>query len=132
MDSVKIFIIKNGERQIAELLCDSERVTITLIMEDGYRNSYTGDDFYKCLGHVREDHRDVSFLCKGAKINVHTSSMSSQMSLGVKAYELTMGKRAFRRDLVSIFDYEENNLTNDPEVQEQFFMRWVDSDISDE
>ncbi|CAI8922256.1 hypothetical protein [Pseudomonas sp. IT-P294] len=132
MDSVKIFIIKNGERQIAELLCDSERVTITLIMEDGYRKSYTGDDFYKCLGHVREDHRDVSFLCKGAKINVHTSSMSSQMSLGVKAYELTMGKRAFRRDLVSIFDYEENNLTNDPEVQEQFFMRWVDSDISDE
>lgn len=132
MDSVKIFIIKNGERQIAELLCDSERVTITLIMEDGYRNSYTGDDFYKCLGHVREDHRDVSFLCKGAKINVHTSSMSSQMSLGVKAYELTMGKRAFRRDLVNIFDYEENNLTNDPEVQEQFFMRWVDSDIADE
>jgi hypothetical protein len=54
------------------------------------------------------------------------------MSLGVKAYELTLGKQAFRSDLVSIFDYEENNLTNEPEVQEEFFMRWVESDISDE
>ena len=51
--------------------------------------------------------------------------MSSQMSLGVKAYELTLGKQALRSDLVSIFDYEENNLTNEPKVQEDFFMRWL-------
>lgn len=132
MDSVTILIIKNGKRQPAELLCDSENLSITFVMEDGYRNSYSGDDFYKCLGHIREDHRDVTFLCKGAKINVHPSSMSSQMSLGVKAYELTLGKQALRSDLVSIFDYEENNLTNESEVQEEFFMRWVESDISDE
>jgi hypothetical protein len=58
--------------------------------------------------------------------------MSSQMSLGAKAYELTLGKRAFRSDVVNIFDYEENNLTNDPKVQKDFFMRWVESDISEE
>ena len=50
--------------------------------------------------------------------------MSSQMSLGVKAYELTLGKRALLSDIVNIFDYEENNLTNDPNLQEEFFLQW--------
>jgi len=46
------------------------------------------------------------------------------MSLGVKAYELTLGKRALLSDIVNIFDYEENNLTNDPNLQEEFFLQW--------
>lgn len=132
MDSVEIAIIKNDKRQSAELLCDSENLTITFVMKNGYQKSYAGDNFYICLGHIRQDHSDVIFLCKGAKINVHPSSMSSQMSLGVKAYELTLGKYATRNDLINIFDYEENNLTNDPEVQRDFFMRWFESDIEEE
>ena len=67
MDSIKILIIKNGKRQAAELLCDSENLTITFVMENGYRKSYSGDDFYKCLGHVREDHRDILFCVKEQK-----------------------------------------------------------------
>ena len=132
MNSVSIVVIKNGNRQTAELLCNSKNLTITIAMNDGYRKSYTGDDFYKCLAHVRRDHRDIIFMCKGAKINVHPSSMSSQMSLGVKAYELTLGKRASLDDIVNIFDYEENNLTNDPDVQKEFFLRWFWSEIADE
>jgi hypothetical protein len=131
MDNVEIFIIRNGSREAAKLCCNSESLSITFILQDGYRKTYTGSDFYECLGHIREDHRDVVFLCKGSKINVHPSTMSSQMTLGVKAYELTLGKPALRTDLVSIFDYEENNLTNDPKVQRDFFMRWVESDISE-
>ena len=91
------------------LLCDSESSTIIFTMEDGYQNSNTGDNFYKYLGNVRKYHPEIIFLCKDAKINVHPSSMSSQVSLGVKAYELTAGKRAFLDDVVNIFDYEENN-----------------------
>ena len=132
MDSIEIVIIKNGRRQIAKLLCDSVTLSINFVMTDGYSNTYAGTDFYDCLGNIRKEHCDIVFLCKGAKINVHPSSMSSQMSLGVKAYELTLGKYASRSDLVNIFDYEETNLTNDPEVQRNFFMRWVESDISEE
>ncbi|WP_460163567.1 hypothetical protein [Pseudomonas sp. S2_F03] len=128
MNSVEITIAKNGKRQTAELLCDSENLTITIIMKDGYQKSYTGDDFYKCLGNVRRDHPDIIFMCKGAKINVHPSTMSSQMTLGVKAYELTLGKRALLGDIVNIFDYEESNLTNNPDLQEDFFIRWYESD----
>lgn len=131
MDRVEIAIIRNGERQQAELLCDSESLTITFVMADGYRKSYTGSDFYECLGLIRHDHSDVSFLCKGAKVNVHPSSMSSQMTLGVKAYELTLGKYALRSDVVNIFDYEENDLTNDPEDQKKFFKQWIESDVPD-
>jgi hypothetical protein len=101
-------------------------------MEDGYSKTYAGADFYDCLGNIRKEHHNIVFLCKGAKVNVHPSSMSSQMTLGVKAYELTLGKYASRSDLVNIFDYEENNLTNDPEIQRDFFMRWIESDISEE
>ncbi|MGJ7518597.1 hypothetical protein ACSFE6_30180 [Pseudomonas baetica] len=131
MDRVEITIIKDKKRQRAELFCNSAPLSITFIMEDGYQNSYIGDDFYKCFGHLRKDHPDITFLCKGAKINVHPSSMSSQMTMGVKAYELTMGKHALRGDIVNIFDYEENNLTNDPQLQQEFFMKWFDSDISE-
>lgn len=128
MDNVKVTIIRNGKRQQAQLCCNSKNLTITFVMEDGYNKSYTGDDFYECLGHLREDHPEIVFLCKGAKVNVHPSSMSSQMSLGAKAYELTMGKNASRKDVVDIFDYEENNLTNDPKVQQRFFKQWMEAD----
>jgi len=132
MNTIKISICKNGERQTAMLLCDPKCLTITFTMEDGYQNSYVGNDFYKCLGKVRADHPDLIFLCKGAKINVHPSTMSSQMSLGVKAYELTLGKRALLSDIVNIFDYEENNLTNDPNLQEEFFLNWFGSSLINE
>lgn len=63
---------------------------------------------------------------------MHPSSMSSQMTLGVKAYELTLGKQALRTDIVNIFDYEDKNLTNDPNTQQDFFKQWMESDIIDD
>lgn len=63
----------------------------------------------------------MTFLCKGAKLNVMPSRMASQMSAGLVAYEITLGKQATRKDIVHIFDYEEENLTNDPKEQIDFF-----------
>ena len=62
MNAIKISICKNGERQTAMLLCDSKSLTITFTMEDGYQNSYVGNNFYKNLGKVRADHPNVIFL----------------------------------------------------------------------
>ncbi|WP_460116984.1 hypothetical protein [Pseudomonas sp. S2_C03] len=132
MDRVEIAIIKQGERQQADLLCDSDNTTITFVMGNGYSQSYAGNDFYQCLGQIRKEHQDVTFLCKGAKINVHPSSMSSQMTQGVKAYELTLGRNATRRDVVNIFDYEDKNLTNNPDLQKQFFERWLDTEATND
>ena len=49
------------------------------------------------------------------------------MSAGLVAYEMTLGKQASREDIVHIFDYEENNLTNNPKEQIDFFKMWLAS-----
>ncbi|SFU46455.1 hypothetical protein SAMN05428951_101841 [Pseudomonas sp. OV546] len=69
----------------------------------------------------------MTFLCKGAKINVTPSRMASQMSAGLVAYELTLGKQATFDDIVHLFDYEENNLTNNPQEQVDFYKKWLAS-----
>ena len=43
------------------------------------------------------------------------------MTAGLKAYELKMGEQARRSDLVNIFDYDDNNLTNNPSKQNVFW-----------
>jgi hypothetical protein len=99
-------------------------------MENGSRRTYTGHDFYACLGLLRADFPEVKFLCKGAKLNVYPSRMSSQMSAGIVAYELYMGKPAEQEDIVNIFDHEENDITQDIQQQTDFYKRWIESLIN--
>ncbi|MHC8306471.1 hypothetical protein [Pseudomonas sp. PB3P13] len=127
---VPLTISIEGRQETAQLVCDSSTVSIMFTRQNGYNKTYSDRNFYKCFGRVREDHPDILFLCKGSKINVHPSSMSAQMTLGLKAYELVLGKPAEREDLVYIFDYEEQNLTNKPNEQKEFFMQWIRSDKS--
>ncbi len=49
------------------------------------------------------------------------------MSLGLKAYELSMGITPSLDDIVYIFDYDDINLAKDPGEQEVFFNEWVES-----
>lgn len=51
--------------------------------------------------------------------------MASQMSAGLVAYEMTLGQQATNDDIVHLFDYEEENLTNDPQEQIDFFRKWL-------
>ena len=53
--------------------------------------------------------------------------MSSQMSTGLVAYELKLGIPSEEEDLVRIFDYEDENLTNNIEEQRTFYKRWLES-----
>ncbi|MGY2397462.1 hypothetical protein [Pseudomonas sp. SDO5271_S396] len=106
---------------------DTNKSIMTFSEADNFKKIYEGGDMYACLKKIRTDFPQIQFLCKGAKINVRPSSMSSQMSGGMVAYELTLGKRATREDLVHIFDYEDHNLTNDPLEQEAFYKKWIES-----
>ena len=91
------------------------------------KKAYTPHDIYECLGLLRADFPETKFLCKGSKINVHPSRMSSQMSAGVAAYELHLGKPSEQEDVVNIFDYEEDDITNDIQQQRDFYRRWIES-----
>ena len=124
MEQISITIITNNHREQALLTCDPTDISISIQSNSGCCGKFSGDDFYDCLGKIRLAFPDTAFLCKGSKVNVRPSSMSSQMCLGVKAYEMTLGKTASRSDMVDIFEYEEHDLTNDPQAQKDFYMRW--------
>ncbi len=115
--------------QKTDLICDNEAISITLCRENTPPETYTERNFYKCFGLLRKNNPDITFFCKGAKINVHPSSMSAQMTRGLKAYELEIDREPSLNDLVFIFDYEDQQLTNDPEEQSTFYYNWVKSRI---
>lgn len=125
MKSREITIIKNGLRENALIEYEGGKPTLNLVLRDGARKSYTAMDLYESFGLLRSDLKDIKFLCKGARINVHTSGMSSHMSNGLVAYEMTMGIP--EGELVHIFSYDESNLTNDIQEQHDFCQRWAES-----
>ena len=127
MTTLDFTISVAGVKETAYLTCNNNDVSIIFSMNNGFCKTYTDSNFYTCFGRIREDNPNILFLCKGFKINVHPSSMSAQMSLGLKAYELTMGKAPTRDDIVYIFDYDDKNLTNNPEEQRDYFIKWIKS-----
>ncbi|NWD26234.1 hypothetical protein HX864_23405 [Pseudomonas yamanorum] len=127
MKTKNIKAIINNKKQDVTFQYDSAHIKLKFSEADDFKKIYTGEDMYICLAKVRVDFPHIKFLCKGAKLNVRPSSMASQMSGGMVAYELTMGKRPTREDLVHIFEYEEHNITNDPNEQNDFYNRWLDS-----
>ncbi|MBI6912198.1 hypothetical protein JET67_27860 [Pseudomonas palleroniana] len=127
MKTKKIKAIKNNIETHVTFKYDSNHIKLKFSEADNFAKVYTAEDMYKCLAKVRSDFPHIQFLCKGAKINVRPSTMASQMSGGMVAYELTLGKRVTREDLVHIFDYEEHDLTNDPQDQDNFYKKWITS-----
>lgn len=125
MKTKKIKAIINNIEKDVTFKYDATEIKLMFSEADNFKKIYSAEDMYRCLAKVRADFPSIQFLCKGAKINVTPSSMASQMSGGLVAYELTLGKRATRENLVHIFDYEEQNLTNDPEEQRRFYEAWI-------
>lgn len=131
MDTQKIMAIINNQKTEVIVKYDTEKLLMTFSEADNFKKTYQGKDIYTCLANVRADFPHISFLCKGAQINVMPSRMASQMSAGLVAYEMTLGKQASRDDIVHLFDYEEKNLTNNPQEQIEFFKQWLKSLNSD-
>lgn len=120
-------VIKEGRREEVVLDVNASKSTVMLTFKSGWSKKYSGVDVYECLGKIIQEHSDLKFLCKGAKLSVRPSSMSSQMSSGIAAYEHVLGKRASRADLVNIFDYEDQDIVSDPQLQKDYFFLWLDS-----
>ncbi|MFC6337966.1 hypothetical protein GIR22_19255 [Pseudomonas sp. CCM 7891] len=127
MKTRQVKAIINNTVKYVTFKYDSAHLRLSFSEAEKFEKVYTGEDIYICLAKVRTEFPHIQFLCKGAKINVRPSSMASQMSAGLVAYELTLGKRTTQEDLVHIFDYEEHNLTNDPQEQQKFYKEWITS-----
>lgn len=127
MKTQKVKAIIGGIETYVTFKYDAAHGKLKFSEAENFSKIYEAADIYICLAKVRADFPHIQFLCKGAKINVRPSSMASQMSGGMVAYELTLGKRTTREDLVHIFDYEDDNLTNDPNEQKKFYKTWITS-----
>ncbi|KAA0943823.1 hypothetical protein FQ186_20025 [Pseudomonas sp. ANT_H14] len=127
MDTQKIRAIINDQKIEVIVKYDPANLTMTSSEADNFKKVHRGKDIYVCLAKVRADFPHITFLCKGAKINVMPSRMASQMSAGLVAYEMRLGKQATQEDIVHLFDYEEDNLTNNPQEQIVFFRKWLTS-----
>lgn len=125
MKKLDITIIKNAQRETATLELDRTTSTLSITFADGMQKTYSDTDIYTCFGLKIRKFSEITFLCKGSKINVYPSAMVSQMSSGVVAYEVAVGDPD--AELVRIFDYEENNLTNDINEQIAYRLKWSDS-----
>lgn len=127
MKTKKIYILTNNQKKEAFVKYDDKKLILTFSEAENFKKIYSGKDIYVCLAKVRSDFPHLTFLCKGAKLNVMPSRMASQMGAGLVAYQMTMGKPALPEDIVHIFDYEDENLTNDPQEQITFFKTWLAS-----
>ncbi|PAU64200.1 hypothetical protein BZL41_10555 [Pseudomonas sp. PIC25] len=126
MKSAEIKIIRGNSKNKINLFYDDNPIMIEINL-DGHKISRTGNDLFECFSTLRAELPDVKFLCKGAKLNVYPSRMTSQMAGGLLAYELTLGKQALRESLVNIFDPEEENIVQNPDEQKDYFMKWINS-----
>lgn len=125
MKSIEIAIINNSLREMATIEYDRSIPSLSITFSNGAKRTYTDTDIFICFGLLRKEFSDITFLYKGSKINVYPSAMASQMSSGIVAYEVEMGDPEAK--LVRIFDYEENELTNDVNEQILYRNKWAKS-----
>ena len=125
MKSIEIAIINNSLREMATIEYDRSIPSLSITFSNGAKRTYSDTDIFICFGLLRKEFSDITFLCKGSKINVYPSAMASQMSSGIVAYEVEMGDPEAK--LVRIFDYEENELTNDVNEQILYSKKWAKS-----
>ncbi|MHC8367806.1 hypothetical protein ACYZT9_18615 [Pseudomonas sp. ZT5P21] len=123
----KISVINAKRLETAVLAYNEHPPLIHISLEGGFKKEYQASDVYECLGKIITDPPEISFLCKGAKLNVRPSSMLSQMTSGIIAYEHKMGTQMTRNDTVNIFDYDDQNILHDPAFQKAFFFEWLES-----
>nr|AAP32758.1 unknown [uncultured bacterium] len=95
----------------------------------GQKYEKTSMDYFDALQKVRRViEKDEIFLqCNGARTDVYPSRMSRDMGLGLSAYVQTMGKKAERKDLVSIFLPSTVECLGTVEEQEKYHIDWLGS-----
>ncbi len=121
-----VIIYFNGERESAKIKLNMRRPCyLHFSRSNGFTFSAGGEDFFECLCELRRAIKDVTFLCKGAKLSVYPSRMMRDMAMGLKAYDHKMGMPATKMDEVDIFDYEDFNIAKSPVDQDIFWKEWL-------
>jgi len=86
-------------------------------------------DYFKALQEIRElmEADELIPFCYGASLNVYPSGMSREMSQGMVAYRMSLGKSTTREDLVRIFDAGTDVIPSYVAQQREFHDKWIQS-----
>src|SRR5690554_6588520 len=81
-------------------------------LDTGRSYEAVDDDLYEALVAIRleAEREGVTILCKGSRVDVHTSPMSRSMSSGALVYQLSGGEKGSGVGLVNIFDPTDQEL----------------------
>lgn len=90
---------------------------------------FLGDDYFDCLLKTRRilQTKGIFLLCNGARKDVYPSGLTRQMSDGIMAYILEMGKPTMRENRVNIFESASPNEICTIEEQLTFHNNWAKS-----
>ena len=118
---------------------DDETATLTTQPRDGqchitfrYRDRViqaSATDYFEAFSQIRlqlEPARLIPF-CYGASLNVFPSGMARDMSSGLSAYRLTIGRTTSKDALVRIFDSGPDVIPASVANQKEYFNDWLKS-----
>jgi hypothetical protein len=130
MSDHTVHLIGGGEDEIAAVTARpvGDLCRITFRYRDKMLEADAADyfeAFCKIRAQLESDH--LIPFCYGASLNVFPSGMSRDMSAGMTAYRLTLGKRPGRGDLVRIFDEGADVIPASVALQKEHFNDWLKS-----
>lgn len=121
-----ISIIKGNSTNAVLTINEKEGKYQIVFVTEGYNISAEGENFFYALIELRKELelQDIKLLCKGCSRDVYPSPMILSMGDAEKAYKLTMGKHALKKDLVSIFEPCELDEYASIEEQYAYYEQW--------
>jgi hypothetical protein len=131
VDQLKVTVRDSlGGEEVAQVVLEEDGDTCTVSLTcASFTGRATAEDYFEAFAQIRTELgvRDLAPLCYGASRDVYPSPMSIQMSGGLKAYRMTLGKQALTEDLVNIFDSGPGLDPASPQEQRAFHKEWIAS-----
>ena len=107
---------------------DEEMVLIELLILDD-TISFKHENFFLALQSMRQHLEDkhIQIMCNGAALNVYPSQMQLSMGTGQLAYKIKFGEPARLKDIVDIFEFDNDLRFVKIEEQFSYYIGWLKS-----
>lgn len=113
--------------EIYEEAPDDEDFVLLKMKLNGEVLSFKSENCFEALVQLRQylEQRNILIQCNGAALNVYPSTMALSMGVGRLAYKMHLGRQAKMKDLVDIFNYEEDLKFVTINEQLNFYEDWL-------
>jgi len=130
MSDHAIYLIGGEDDEAARLVTETRNGDCCIIFR--FRNKVieaSSSDYFEAFCRIREQLEPDGLIpfCYGASLNVFPSGMARDMSAGLSAYRLTIGRHASREDVVRIFDAGPDVIPSFVANQKSYFDNWLHS-----